>query len=156
MNQGHCYKLFREELDHTNAEIKCNEENAVLARPVTFTQAEFIESMVKHEDTTWNSSTLEKKIFLGYNFWDTEGYNDDHFKVLRSGLDLGPNTDITKDCVVMKFDSDGTHLGWKWSPCEDTLNFICQKSKYQLIALSKEKSPFFSFISSKIREVAKL
>ena len=48
MNQGHCYKLFRENVDHTEAEIRCNLDGAVLARPLTFTQAEFLESMV-HE-----------------------------------------------------------------------------------------------------------
>ena len=132
MNQGHCYKLFRENFDYTDAEMKCQEEDAILARPITFTQAEFIESMVKYEDQISNSTTLEKKIFLGYHFWDTEGYNDDHFKVLRTGLDLGPNTDFTKDCVVMKFDSEGIHLGWKWSPCEEVSLFICQKSKHYL------------------------
>ena len=88
--------------------------------------------MVKYEDQISNSTTLEKKIFLGYHFWDTEGYNDDHFKVLRTGLDLGPNTDFTKDCVVMKYDSEGIHLGWKWSPCEEVSHFICQKSKHKL------------------------
>ena len=139
MSQGHCYKLFRENVDYTDAEMKCQEENAILARPITFTQAEFIESMVKYEDQISNSTTLEKKIFLGYHFWDTEGYNDDHFKVLRTGLDLGPNTDFTKDCVVMKFDSEGIHLGWKWSPCEEVSHFICQKSKHY------SKQPLFSF-----------
>ena len=88
--------------------------------------------MVKYEDQISNSTTPEKKIFLGYHFWDTEGYNDDHFKVLRTGLDLGPNTDFTKDCVVMKYDSEGIHLGWKWSPCEEVSHFICQKSKHKL------------------------
>ena len=130
MNQGHCYKLFRENVDHTEAEIRCNLEGAVLARPLTFTQAEFLESMVKYDDTMTNTSAgLEKKIYLSYNFWDQEGYNDDHFKVLRAGLDLGANSDINSDCVVMKFEEDGTYSGWKWSPCEELSFFICQKSK---------------------------
>ena len=137
MNQGHCYRLFREKLDHTDAENRCNEENAILARPLTFTQAEFIESMVKYDDSKTNSSTLEKNIHLGYHFWDSEAYNDDHFKVLRDGMNLGANSNITKDCVVMKFDAEGSHLGWNWLPCEEISYFICQKSKY-IISFFKE------------------
>ena len=106
--------------------------------------------MVKYEDQISNSTTLEKKIFLGYHFWDAEGYNDDHFKVLRAGLDLGPNTDFTKDCVVMKFDSEGIHLGWKWSPCEEVSHFICQKSKHQLTyhKVASSKLVYYSILVS--------
>lgn len=134
MNQGFCYKIFRTLQDYADAELTCFHEGAILARPMTYTQAEFLESLLAYdEEQNGNGTSPERKVYLGFHVWDSQTLGNKLFKKLRDGTDLGLNNDKTKDCVAMTFDANGAHLGWKWSPCEEPQHFICQKSNYSHI-----------------------
>ena len=126
MNQGHCYKLFRELKDYTDAMFKCQEEKGVLAEPKTFTQAEFLESLVSHADMLLNKTdSFEKTIFLGYRLDDLE--DSTFFEVIKGHGD-GDYAIQNGDCVVMSMDNFGNHKGWMRQPCNTLSHFICQTS----------------------------
>ena len=128
MNQGHCYKLFTDKMDFADAEMKCFSENAILAKPVTFTQAQFIESFTRFELEKNDNVTDAIDVYLGYHRWDEE---TDAFELLKEGFDLDSDADFKQQCLSMKFEN-GSHKGWTWSFCDTLGGFVCQKSKASL------------------------
>lgn len=130
MNQGHCYKLFRELMDYTDATFKCHGEKGILAEPKTFTQAEFLESFVSYIDKVNKTESFEKTIFLGHRLDDLE---DTVFFDIIKGHGDGDYASQSGDCVAMSMDSLGNHKGWIRQPCNTLSHFICQTSKNNLI-----------------------
>lgn len=137
MNQGHCYKLFTDQLlDYTDAAYFCSKhEHGVLAMPTTFTQAEFLESMV---NLVKSESTLqENKIWLGHRREDL--YDNTYFSIIN-GHGSANYASQTGDCIVMALDSSGSHKGWERLPCNSKMHFICQKSMHYLMFLKNIKN----------------
>lgn len=127
MNQGHCYKLFREPMDYTDATIKCFEDKGILAEPKTFIQAEFLESLVSYSYQLNMSAPFEKTIFLGFRLGDLE---DTTFFNIMKGHGDGSYATQNGDCIAMFLDSTGIHKGWMRQPCNVPSYFICQTSKF--------------------------
>ena len=125
MNQGHCYKLFRENLDYTEALLKCAEQKGIIASPLTFTQSEFLESLVTYLDTS--ESEKAKKIWLGHRKEDL--YDDSYFDDIMTGHGPDYYGAQNGDCIAMVVDSFGNHQGWKRFECSSKFNFICQTSE---------------------------
>ena len=126
MNMGYCYKLFRELLDYSDAEIVCMQENAILALPKTFSESEFLESLVSYLDQQDipESTGLAKKIYLGHRREDLGDL--DFFDIIEGhGLSSGG----LGDCIAMSVGDDGGHEGWKRLACNVPSFFLCQKSK---------------------------
>ena len=48
MMGGNCYKLIEEEKSHIESELLCASEIAILAKPKTFSESEFIESLITY------------------------------------------------------------------------------------------------------------
>ena len=124
MNLGYCYKLVRELKDYADAELACMQENAILAQPKTFTESEFLESMVSYDDDQVGADPLAKKIYLGHRRRDL--LDEDFFDIIEGH---GPATGSNGDCIAMSVSVDGSHEGWKRLACNVPSFFLCQKSK---------------------------
>ena len=125
MNLGYCYKLVRELKDYADAELACMLENAILAQPQTFSESEFLESMVTYDDQLQAEPPAEpKKIFLRHRRRDLA--EEDFFDIIEGH---GPAIGANGDCIAMSVSVDGSHEGWKRLPCNVPSFFLCQKSK---------------------------
>ena len=117
---------MRELKDYADAELACMQENAILAQPKTFTESEFLESMVSYDDDQVlpEGTSQAKKIFLGHRRRDL--LDEDFFDIIEGH---GPATGSNGDCIAMSVSVDGSHEGWKRLACNVPSFFLCQKSK---------------------------
>ena len=128
MNQGFCYKYFTEEKSMIEAEMTCMSEGGILAKPESYTQAEFLESFITYKNSELNI-TGGVKIWLGPRLEDLT--DDTYFDKLEEGRQASPappNTDEDGECVAMIIDDSENHLGWHRDVCSSTSYFICQTS----------------------------
>lgn len=82
INQGFCYKFVMEEKSHTEAEISCMAEGGILAKPESFTHAEFLESLVTYENEKMNI-TGQGKVWIGHRLEDLS--DDTYFDTILEG-----------------------------------------------------------------------
>ena len=131
MNQGYCYMYVPAALTHIEAEMVCNYYDSILAKPESFTHAEFLEALVSIMNPHLNV-TGSAKIWLGYRLEDLTDFSvfDDWLEghQVTSAPD---GTDSGGLCVAMVLDDSGNHLGWHRDTCQAQSYFICQRSKLQ-------------------------
>ena len=134
MFQGYCYQLFLDQMDYADAEMKCQEENAILANPLSFTQIKFIESMMEYELRHRNGSSVTG-IYLGLHKWDGE---PPVWSLVKDGVGLESEGSFEEQCMIMSFE-ENEHKGFKFVQCGETFPFICQKSKIIIKSEHKEQ-----------------
>ena len=71
-----------EEKSHTEAEISCMAEGGILAKPESFTHAEFLESLVTYENEKMNI-TGQGKVWIGHRLEDLS--DDTYFDTILEG-----------------------------------------------------------------------
>ena len=113
MNQGYCYMYVPAALTHIEAEMVCNYYDSILAKPESFTHAEFLEALVSIMNPHLNV-TGSAKIWLGYRLEDLTDFSvfDDWLEghQVTSAPD---GTDSGGLCVAMVLDDAGNHLGFR-------------------------------------------
>ena len=72
-----------EEKSHTEAEILCMAEGGILAKPESFTHAEFLESLVTFENKKMNITEDSIKVWIGHRLEDLS--DDTYFDTLLEG-----------------------------------------------------------------------
>jgi hypothetical protein len=82
MVQGYCYKLLRVEKTHVEANLLCKEDNAILAKPKTFIESEFLESLITYLDSPAEVTTKIGKVWLNFRKEDPD---DDQFFDIVTG-----------------------------------------------------------------------
>ena len=85
MLAGKCYTIIEEEKTHTESEITCNILEATLAKPKSFLESEFLESLVSHFNgqRNKNGTTAMNKIWIDARQLTPE---DDTFLNFKGGI----------------------------------------------------------------------
>ena len=85
MLAGKCYTIIEEEKTQTESEITCNLLEATLAKPKSFLESEFLESLVSHfnQQRTNNGSTAMNKVWIDARQTTPD---DDTFLNFKAGI----------------------------------------------------------------------